>query len=170
MFSNKTYTVLKWIALVILPAIAGMYLGLANVWNLPEPQNVAGVIMAFDAFLGVLLAVAIAKYDEQVGPVVQFLDPATFDNIMSWTMSKQTYDMLKDVAQVFMPGVATLYFTLAPALGLPFADQIIATIAVLDAFLGIVLQFNNSQYKLAVEASATVRAMSINLTPAQKVR
>ena len=54
--NNKSYDVLKWVALVALPATSALYLTLAALWNLPHPTEVAGTIAAIDTFLGVLLA------------------------------------------------------------------------------------------------------------------
>ena len=60
--NNKSYDVLKWVALVALPATSALYLTLAALWNLPHPTEVAGTIAAIDTFLGVLLGVSSAKY------------------------------------------------------------------------------------------------------------
>lgn len=63
MLSNEQYNVLKWIALVFLPALAALYLGLAALWELPKPTEVAGTITLLDTFLGVLLNVATKNYN-----------------------------------------------------------------------------------------------------------
>ena len=44
--NNKTYDVLKEIALTVLPASSVLYLALAGLWGLPYPQQVSGTIMA----------------------------------------------------------------------------------------------------------------------------
>lgn len=59
---NRSYDILKWVALVALPATSALYLTLAALWNLPNPTEVAGTIAAIDTFLGVLLGVSSAKY------------------------------------------------------------------------------------------------------------
>lgn len=61
--SNEQYNALKWIALVFLPALAALYLGLAALWGLPKPTEVAGTITLLDTFLGLLLNVATKKYN-----------------------------------------------------------------------------------------------------------
>ena len=53
--SNKMYDVLKWIAMVCLPAIATLYFALAGIWGFPYGEEVVGTITAVDTFLGVLL-------------------------------------------------------------------------------------------------------------------
>nr|DAO97134.1 MAG TPA: holin [Caudoviricetes sp.] len=60
--TNKSYDILKWVALVALPATSALYLTLAALWNLPYPTEVAGTIAAIDTFLGVLLGVSSNKY------------------------------------------------------------------------------------------------------------
>ena len=56
--SNKMYDVLKWIAMVCLPAIATLYLALAGIWNWPYGEEIVGTITAIDTFLGVLLGIS----------------------------------------------------------------------------------------------------------------
>lgn len=60
--NNKSYDVLKWVALVALPATSALYVTLAALWHLPAPTEVAGTIAAIDTFLGVLLGVSSTKY------------------------------------------------------------------------------------------------------------
>lgn len=62
--NNKTYDVLKEIALTVLPASSVLYLALAGLWGLPYPQQVSGTIMAIDAFLGAILHVSNKQYKE----------------------------------------------------------------------------------------------------------
>lgn len=60
--SNKMYDVLKWVALVALPALSALYLGLAELWGLPAGQQVSGTIALADTFLGALLSVSSVRY------------------------------------------------------------------------------------------------------------
>lgn len=60
--SNKTYDALKWIALVALPAVSGLYLGLAGLWGLPYGEQISGTISLVDACLGALLGISSASY------------------------------------------------------------------------------------------------------------
>ena len=62
--NNKTYDLLKEIALTVLPALSVLYLALAGLWDLPYPQQVSGTIMAVDTFLGALLHVSTKQYNE----------------------------------------------------------------------------------------------------------
>lgn len=63
--SNKVYDVLKWIAMVVLPAIATLYLALAGIWGLPYGEEVVGTIMAVDTFIGVVLGISSVQYSKK---------------------------------------------------------------------------------------------------------
>lgn len=60
--SNKAYDILKWIALVVLPALGTLYFALASIWGLPYGQEVVGTITAIDTFLGALLGISSVQY------------------------------------------------------------------------------------------------------------
>ena len=53
--TNAAYDVLKPIALVWLPAAAGLYTALAAIWHLGDVSEVVGSLSAVDTFLGVVL-------------------------------------------------------------------------------------------------------------------
>ena len=63
-FNNKTYDILKWIAMIFLPAIGTLYFTLADIWNLPYGEQIVGTITAIDAFLGVILGISTARYNK----------------------------------------------------------------------------------------------------------
>ncbi len=65
MMSNKMYDVLKWIAMVFLPAIATLYFALAGIWGFPYGEEIVGTITAVDTFLGVLLGISSAQYNKK---------------------------------------------------------------------------------------------------------
>ena len=60
--NNKVYDVLKWIAMILLPAIGTLYFALAGIWNFPFAEQVVGTITAIDTFLGVVLGISSAQY------------------------------------------------------------------------------------------------------------
>ena len=61
-------------------------------------------------------------------------------------MTNKTYDILKYIAQIILPALGTLYFALSGIWGLPYGEQIVGTLAALDAFLGAVLKLSSDQY------------------------
>lgn len=64
--SNKMYDILKWIAMVVLPAIATLYLALAGIWGFPYGDEIVGTITAINTFLGALLGISSAKYHKAI--------------------------------------------------------------------------------------------------------
>lgn len=60
--SNKVYDILKWIAQILLPAIATLYFAIASIWSLPYAEQIVGTITAIDAFLGALLGISTSMY------------------------------------------------------------------------------------------------------------
>ena len=60
--SNNVYDVLKWIALIFLPAVGTLYFALASIWGLPFAEQIVGTVTAFDTFLGVILGISSYQY------------------------------------------------------------------------------------------------------------
>ena len=61
--SNKLYDVLKYIAIIVLPALGTFYFALAGIWNFPYGEQVVGTITALDTFLGALLKISTDSYN-----------------------------------------------------------------------------------------------------------
>ncbi len=64
LLSDATYNRLKFIALVILPALGTLYFALAQIWGLPKAEEVVGTIVALDTFLGLLIKKADSQYNK----------------------------------------------------------------------------------------------------------
>lgn len=62
--SNKTYDILKWVALIFLPSLGTLYFALAGIWNFPYGEEIVGTITAIDTFLGCLLGISSANYNK----------------------------------------------------------------------------------------------------------
>lgn len=67
MMNDKLYKILKWIALIFLPAIGTLYFALAAIWGFPYAEQVVGTITAVDTFLGVILGISTAQYNKKMG-------------------------------------------------------------------------------------------------------
>lgn len=63
--SNKVYDVLKWIALIVLPAIGTLYFALSGIWGLPYGEEVVGTIVAIETFLGASLGISTTRYNKE---------------------------------------------------------------------------------------------------------
>lgn len=64
--SNDLYDKLKWVAMILLPALSVLYLALAGLWNLPYPEQISGTIMAIDTFLGAILGISTKNYNKEI--------------------------------------------------------------------------------------------------------
>lgn len=64
--SNKTYDVLKKIALIWMPAIGTLYFAIAAIWGLPYSEQIVGTITAVDAFLGAILGISTVQYNKKI--------------------------------------------------------------------------------------------------------
>ncbi len=68
--------------------------------------------------------------------------------------SNETYDKVKWVAQIFLPGLATAYFALSQLLNLPYGAEVVGVIAIVDTFLGTLLSASSSNYRQDNELDA----------------
>lgn len=61
--SNKTYDILKWVAIILLPAFAKLIEGVFGVWGIPYGSDIASTIIYVQVFLGAILGVSSIKYN-----------------------------------------------------------------------------------------------------------
>lgn len=67
--TGKLYDRLKFLAMVLLPALGTFYFTMGAVWHWPNVEQVIGTITALDTFLGVVLKISNASYDSsKIGP------------------------------------------------------------------------------------------------------
>lgn len=58
------YDVLKWVALICLPALGVAYSALAGVWGWPYADEIARTVNAVCVLLGALLGISTAEYNK----------------------------------------------------------------------------------------------------------
>lgn len=61
-------------------------------------------------------------------------------------LSNKTYDILKWIAQIALPALGALYFGLSKIWGLPYGEEIVGTITIVDTFLGALLGISTANY------------------------
>jgi hypothetical protein len=61
------------------------------------------------------------------------------------------YDWLKYLAQIVLPALGTLYFTLSGIWTLGSADKVVGTIMAIDLFLGVLLGISQASYNKSIE-------------------
>ena len=59
---NKVYDVLKWVAILLLPALAVLYKTIAAEWGLPYGQQIYNTVYAVHIFLGTILGISSLTY------------------------------------------------------------------------------------------------------------
>lgn len=62
-FGDAIYKNLKFLALVVLPAISTLYVTLGALWDLDYVTQVVGTISAVDTFLGIMLGISSKTYN-----------------------------------------------------------------------------------------------------------
>lgn len=68
MLDNKVYDVLKWVAMIALPAVATLISVVLPLWDVCDEATVTavvGTITAFSTCLGTLLGVSTINYNKQ---------------------------------------------------------------------------------------------------------
>lgn len=61
---NKIYDILKWVTMIVLPALATAYVGLASIWGWPYADEVAKTTAVVCTLLGALLGISTAQYNK----------------------------------------------------------------------------------------------------------
>lgn len=90
----------------------------------------------------------------------------------TFIMGDKNYDRIKQLVQLWIPAVSSAYFGLAAIWGLPGADKVVGTLAVLATFLGVSLRISTNQYQasgLAHDGTITVSPSEFGSTIALKV-
>ena len=81
--TGKMYDRLKFLAQVVLPALATLYAAVGALWGLPATAAVVGTIVAVDAFLGVVLQISSSSFNSTTAQgtlnIHQTLEGKTFN-------------------------------------------------------------------------------------------
>ena len=62
MLPNKVYDVLKWVAILLFPALATLIAAVFKIWDIPYGPEISATITAIATFLGTVLGVSALKY------------------------------------------------------------------------------------------------------------
>lgn len=62
--SNKIYDILKWISVIVIPAIVVLINTLGQVWNWEYTKEISITISAIGVFIGAVIQVSSAKYNK----------------------------------------------------------------------------------------------------------
>jgi uncharacterized membrane protein YfbV (UPF0208 family) len=59
---NHVYDVLKWVAIIVMPAISTFIVGLGGIWSIHYAGQLAATVTAIGVLLGALLGLSSVKY------------------------------------------------------------------------------------------------------------
>lgn len=76
LLSDGIYNKLKKTATIVLPAVAALYIALAQIWHFPDVEKVVGTITAVNTFAGVLIQFSKKSY---------YASGAQYDGVMNVT-------------------------------------------------------------------------------------
>ena len=63
--NNSAYDILKWLVMIVIPALTTAYVGLAAIWHFPYPEEIAKTSAVICALLGALLGISTAEYRKE---------------------------------------------------------------------------------------------------------
>lgn len=63
--SNKAFDVLKWVAILFLPALAILIRTVFAIWSIPYGEEISSTIVALQVFLGAILGVSTLNYNKE---------------------------------------------------------------------------------------------------------
>ena len=64
-FSDKLYNILKYLAMIALPALALFTQTIFAIWGLPYGEQISATIVAINALLGALIGISTIGYNRQ---------------------------------------------------------------------------------------------------------
>lgn len=64
--SNKLFDVLKWVAILFLPALAILIRTVFAIWKIPFGEEISSTVVALQVFLGAILGVSTLNYNKEV--------------------------------------------------------------------------------------------------------
>lgn len=82
--TDKVYNILKWCALIAIPAIGAFYTTIAGLWGWPYITEVSGTILAFDTLLGAFIGISSARYQPETDGVLH-VNPNTKETYAALT-------------------------------------------------------------------------------------
>lgn len=67
MLSNKAYDILKWVSILLMPALATLIGVVGKVWDMPNVDAWVTTINAVGIFIGAVIGVSTSSYNKDKG-------------------------------------------------------------------------------------------------------
>lgn len=61
--NSKLYDVLKYITMIVLPALTTLWLSVGSIWGFPYVEPIGATLTAITAFLGAILGISTSLYN-----------------------------------------------------------------------------------------------------------
>lgn len=87
--TDKVYNILKYCALIAIPAIGTFYTTISSLWGWPYITEVSGTILAFDTLLGAFIGISSARYQPAADGVLH-INPSTKETYAALTTPTDT--------------------------------------------------------------------------------
>lgn len=102
MLGNKTYDFVKKLVQVVLPAIGALYFGLGQIWGFPAIENVVGSVSVITVFLGTIVGISHAQYENSEAAYDGHLIPIAGEGKVTYSMeyTGEDLDAIKDQKSV----------------------------------------------------------------------
>lgn len=69
--SNKLYDTLKWICIIVMPAVAYGYGELASIWTLPLGEQIPKTINLIATVMGIILGISNANFKKDNNIIIE---------------------------------------------------------------------------------------------------
>ena len=101
LLTSKQYNVLKWIVIIVLPAIITVYSTFSNIWGWPYGDQIAASLSAVTLFLGVVIGVSTNSYNKSsAGPSGTLVVDNTGSSAQTYIAFEQDPKTLADGNQI----------------------------------------------------------------------
>ena len=81
--NDNVYKVLKWLGLIVLPAIATLVKAIFPVWNLPYADAIATTCTALGVFVGAIIGVSSANLKDEKDEEAEYIALETDDETVA---------------------------------------------------------------------------------------
>ena len=63
LMNSKVYNCLKYITMIVLPALTTLWLSVGSIWGFPYVEPIGATLTAITAFLGAILGISTSLYN-----------------------------------------------------------------------------------------------------------
>lgn len=93
--TNNVYDKLKWVVIIVIPAIITLYSSLASIWGFPYAEQITATLAAINVFLGVIMKISTASYNKTYDGTLH-VDTVTDDDSDKYLFEVDDLDNIAD--------------------------------------------------------------------------